>query len=218
MRGDLRPGQRLPPLRTLAKHLGISIPTLREALQALAYSGLVELHHGVGCFVSSRPGAARSLAVNFHRSSTEELTALRTMIEPLASGLAAHQADPRLGTELAFLAGERARMARFGNAEAFAATDAAYHRMMVGGSRMPVAIDLHRRAMDRLHDPSLRHAADLADNGALDQTHYQLADAVQRGDGATAVMLATELVAMETAREEATATHPARAGPISPLP
>jgi DNA-binding FadR family transcriptional regulator len=218
MRGDLPAGQQLPSLRTLASHLGISIPTLREALTALAYSGLIELHQGRGCFVSRRPGAARTVAVNFHRSSTTDLATLRTMIEPVASRLAADRRDQRLGTELAMLAGERARLARSGYAQEFAATDAAFHRMMVSGSGVPLAIDLHRRTMDRLHDPGLRRAADLADDATLDDMHYRLADAVGRGDAATAVRLTNELVKIEVGANRIDMAHPARAGPIPPLP
>lgn len=51
--GTLRPGQRLPPERTLAEMLGVSRPTLREALSALSLLGVVESHHGSGWVVQS---------------------------------------------------------------------------------------------------------------------------------------------------------------------
>ena len=36
----------LPPERTLAAQLGVTRPTLREALQRLARDGWIEIHHG----------------------------------------------------------------------------------------------------------------------------------------------------------------------------
>ncbi|MFI1916510.1 FadR/GntR family transcriptional regulator [Nocardia sp. NPDC020380] len=44
--GELGPGATLPAERQLAETLGVSRPTVREALQRLAHSGLVEVRQG----------------------------------------------------------------------------------------------------------------------------------------------------------------------------
>ncbi|MBF6331320.1 FadR/GntR family transcriptional regulator [Nocardia transvalensis] len=44
--GELAPGQALPAERQLAETLGVSRPTVREALQRLAHAGLVEVRQG----------------------------------------------------------------------------------------------------------------------------------------------------------------------------
>lgn len=44
--GELEPGATLPAERQLAETLGVSRPTVREALQRLAHSGLVEVRQG----------------------------------------------------------------------------------------------------------------------------------------------------------------------------
>ena len=41
-RGDLRPGDRLPPERDLAKLLGVSRPTLRAGIRSLAAVGVLQ--------------------------------------------------------------------------------------------------------------------------------------------------------------------------------
>ena len=51
VRRDLRPGDRLPPERTLCRELGVSRLTLRRALLALADEGAVESDAGRGWFV-----------------------------------------------------------------------------------------------------------------------------------------------------------------------
>jgi GntR family transcriptional repressor for pyruvate dehydrogenase complex len=51
LRGDLAPGDRLPPERELAVQLGVSRLTLRAALATLAAAGLVEARHGSGYVV-----------------------------------------------------------------------------------------------------------------------------------------------------------------------
>lgn len=52
-RGDLNFGERLPSERELAKILGISLPSLREALRALSILGIVEMRPGSGTYLRS---------------------------------------------------------------------------------------------------------------------------------------------------------------------
>lgn len=49
--GELKPGSRLMSEIALARDLGISRPTLREAMRILVREGLVDIKHGVGAFV-----------------------------------------------------------------------------------------------------------------------------------------------------------------------
>ncbi len=51
--GTYQPGERLPPEGIFAEQLGISRPTLREALHNLEVEGMIVRKHGVGTFVSS---------------------------------------------------------------------------------------------------------------------------------------------------------------------
>src|SRR3712207_7561126 len=50
-RGQLRPGDRLPPERDLAKLLGVSRPTLRAGIRSLAAVGVLQSRQGAGTFV-----------------------------------------------------------------------------------------------------------------------------------------------------------------------
>ena len=49
--GEYPAGSRLPPERDLAKQLGVSRPSVREALIALEVEGLVEVRIGSGIYV-----------------------------------------------------------------------------------------------------------------------------------------------------------------------
>src|SRR5688572_7990167 len=57
--GDFPAGARLPPERELAEKLGVSRPSVREALIALEVEGLVEVRGGAGVFVHERRPARR---------------------------------------------------------------------------------------------------------------------------------------------------------------
>jgi GntR family transcriptional regulator, transcriptional repressor for pyruvate dehydrogenase complex len=51
--GELLPGGRLPPERELARELGVSRSTLREAIRALVAMNILVSRHGDGTYVSS---------------------------------------------------------------------------------------------------------------------------------------------------------------------
>lgn len=51
--GEFNPGEKLPPERELAEMFGVSRPSVREALNILASSGLVETYQGGGTVVRS---------------------------------------------------------------------------------------------------------------------------------------------------------------------
>ena len=92
-RGEFKPGDRLPPERDLAKVLGVSRPTVREAMIALEIAGLVEVRVGAGTFVTDKAsnGATNRLFEGVG-SSPLELIAARRTIEPQVAALAAQLA------------------------------------------------------------------------------------------------------------------------------
>lgn len=49
---ELQPGDKLPPERELAEMLGVSRPSLREALRALSIMKIIEVRQGDGTYVS----------------------------------------------------------------------------------------------------------------------------------------------------------------------
>ncbi|MGH1577398.1 FadR/GntR family transcriptional regulator [Planktotalea sp.] len=61
--GVLKSGARLPSERSLAEALQVSRPKVREALQELELSGLIQVRHGEGSFVAPLVGEAISPAL-----------------------------------------------------------------------------------------------------------------------------------------------------------
>ncbi len=94
-RGEFKPGDRLPPERDLAKVLGVSRPTVREAMIALEMAGLIEVRVGAGTFVTEkakRNGETNAKLFEGAGSSPLELIAARRLIEPQVAALAAQVA------------------------------------------------------------------------------------------------------------------------------
>jgi GntR family transcriptional regulator len=63
--GEYPVGARLPSEPDLAVELGVSRPTLREALRVLARDGWLVRRHGSGTFVADRAVVSNSIDVNF---------------------------------------------------------------------------------------------------------------------------------------------------------
>ncbi|WP_166355579.1 FadR/GntR family transcriptional regulator [Phytoactinopolyspora limicola] len=87
--GTFPAGSQLPSERVLSGQLGISRTALRDALQALETSGLVEVHVGRGRFVARDVAAGHSAAaamrwVYMHRQDLESLNEVRGLLEPRA--------------------------------------------------------------------------------------------------------------------------------------
>jgi GntR family transcriptional regulator len=59
IKGELKSGDALPPIRTVAKELRISIITVKTAWEELERQGFIYSMVGRGCFVSDLSGAAR---------------------------------------------------------------------------------------------------------------------------------------------------------------
>ena len=96
LEGALKPGDRLPSERTLASELGVSRPSLREAIQRLVSKGLLSTRHGGGTHVTDRLEAHFTNPwqdmVKGHPQLHHDLLEFRQMLESEAARLAADRA------------------------------------------------------------------------------------------------------------------------------
>lgn len=56
---SLKPGDRLPSLRELAREFGVSVSTIREALRSLEARNIVDFQQGKGVFICENPGIVK---------------------------------------------------------------------------------------------------------------------------------------------------------------
>lgn len=105
LRGILRPGERLPSERELSDRLGVSRPSLREAVGDLQARGLLESRPNAGIFVADVLGSAFSPALiglfAAHEEAVFDYIAFRRDMEGLAAERAARLASD---TDLAVIA------------------------------------------------------------------------------------------------------------------
>jgi GntR family transcriptional repressor for pyruvate dehydrogenase complex len=95
LQGEFSAGERLPPERVLARELGVSRSTLREAIRALVVMNVLVARHGDGTYVSSlEPDLLAEpfeLMVSLSDESLFDLFEVRQVIETACAGLAAER-------------------------------------------------------------------------------------------------------------------------------
>jgi GntR family transcriptional regulator, transcriptional repressor for pyruvate dehydrogenase complex len=96
-KGDLKPGDQLPPERELAEQFGVSRTAVREAVKALREKGLVEAYPGRGTFITDGTSyTIRQSLDRMMRTGNEGfafLAEVRQILEPEIAALATSRAD-----------------------------------------------------------------------------------------------------------------------------
>ncbi len=93
--GEYQTGARLPAERDIAKELGVSRPSVREALIALEVEGWVEIRTGSGIYVLDRPAPGKSMAAPTTEWGPLELIRARRVVEGEIASMVATQAKRR---------------------------------------------------------------------------------------------------------------------------
>ncbi|MGV8953031.1 MAG: FadR/GntR family transcriptional regulator [Cypionkella sp.] len=154
LRGILQPGERLPSERELAEKMGVSRPSLREAVADLQARGLLISRPNAGIFVAEVLGSAFSPALiglfSAHEEAVFDYVAFRRDMEGLAAERAA-----RLGSDTdlkvidtIFQKMEAAHQKRDPSEEA--ELDANFHMAIIEASHNVVMLHMMRSMYDLL--------------------------------------------------------------------
>jgi GntR family transcriptional repressor for pyruvate dehydrogenase complex len=172
--GAVGPGDRLPAERELAIQIGVSRPTVRAGLRALAAMGVVQSRHGSGTYIPSGPPVLGSEPLSFlaalHGFSRMEMYEARRILEVGAAGLAAERATPE---QIASIADEVAGLfAAMNDPQGFLVHDIKFHQAVATASGNPIVASLvemvselyyerRRQTAERATDRNLRDAAEM---------------------------------------------------------
>ena len=182
--GRLVPGQRLPSERALSEALGISRPTVREAIRSLQAMRILESRHGAGTFVASLSVVELLAPLQFVLSLAEgglaHLFEVRLLLEPGAAALAAERATAEEVAGMLDCAarGEHA----VDDADAMLRLDTELHERIVRAAANPLLEHL-AAAIGALGVESRAYTARLP--GVLGQTapeHAAIVEAIATGD------------------------------------
>jgi GntR family transcriptional repressor for pyruvate dehydrogenase complex len=156
LRGILRPGERLPSERELSDRLGVSRPSLREAVAELQARGLLATRAGAGIYVADVLGSAFSPALirlfAAHEEAVFDYIAFRRDLESIAAARAAtYGSDTDLKViDTVFGKMEAAHTKR--NPADEAELDAEFHLAIIEASHNVILLHMMRASFDLLRE------------------------------------------------------------------
>src|SRR3954447_20008319 len=176
-RGELRPGDRLPPERELAVQLGVSRPSVRAGLRSLSAIGILQTRHGAGTFITDGPPTLGAEPLSFlaalHGFTRDEMFEARRALEVGVAGLAAERANDE---QIATIAEEVTGMyASLDDTQAFLIHDIRFHRAVATASGNPILASLVEMVSALFYEhrrKTAQHGRDLKDAAQMHRVIY----------------------------------------------
>lgn len=143
LKGGLQAGERLPSQRELAEQLGVSRPSVREALTVLETMGLLTVRAGSGVFVA-KPDSRRPLWRYSNRGTPADVYEARLGLEGYAARLAATRIDQTAEARLSICTNAMREAYEAGDLFGVAVKDAEFHDLIFELSGNPILAAMYR--------------------------------------------------------------------------
>lgn len=177
-KGEVHPGDRLPPERDLARQLKISRSSLRAGIGFLSAMGVLKSRHGAGTFVSSGPPALDSSSLSvlgaLHGFLPWQMFEARIVLESNVAALAAERATDE---HIAELAEEVAEMyASLTDPQEYLIHDVRFHRTIARAAGNPILGALMETITANLYEgrsKTVQHAQDLKESAEMHREIYR---------------------------------------------
>ncbi|MDR7542956.1 MAG: FCD domain-containing protein [Armatimonadota bacterium] len=181
-------GARLPPERDLARALGVSRASLREAIRILTIKGVLEPRPGRGTVIreSSTEKLAGALVavLSAGGQSVLDIMEFRKALEPSIAATAARRATSAEIRDMEAILARAARKVQRG--EPAADEDTQFHHALAAATKNPVFVRVTARCMDLIQSTRGRLLQSRARNQASLEAHRRILAAVRDGDAAAA--------------------------------
>lgn len=179
--GDLQLGDRLPSERLLAETMGISRPTLREAVRVLREAGVLQSREGVVVVIAERvPHEVLAQRSELRMGEVAQVLEARRLLEPRVAQLAGlYATDEDLAELEALIARQRTAG---GDRERVRILDTRFHLAVARATRNQVVVELTRallRHVEIVRDMALRAPVEPE---RVVELHERTLQAIRSGD------------------------------------
>lgn len=155
LRGNLKPGSKLPPERELASQFGVSRASVREALQQLQLNGVIVIKQGGGSYINTDEVQKVSMQLSASIVEAEnhlvvDMLELRRALEIESVSLASMRATEKDLSQIKQALDEM-RESLY-DAEKGIQADLHFHQHIVEAAHNPLLINLIRSLAERMED------------------------------------------------------------------
>jgi GntR family transcriptional repressor for pyruvate dehydrogenase complex len=176
--GTLKPGDKIPPERELARSLKISRASLRTGIGHLAAMGVMKIRHGVGTFVEDGPPdfgkASLSLMGALHGFQSWQMFEARLILEGALAALAAERGKAE---HHAVMAEEVAEMfASLNSPSEYLIHDVLFHRIIAKASGNPILAAIMETVTSTMYDvrrKTVERSTDLRESAEMHRKIYR---------------------------------------------
>ncbi|MFR6393151.1 MAG: FadR/GntR family transcriptional regulator [Roseburia sp.] len=182
--GEFRVGSKLPTEREMAETLGMSRPSIREALKSMENIGLIESQQGSGNYICCNMEKSLSEVINMmlllQQIDKDELAEARCLLEHAIGLLAAKNMGKQDFAELKALAESMQNADQQRSYE----IDREFHQKLILGSGNRFMITI-MQVFSEIYKESIRKGWENADAEKFEKMwklHVEIAEAIETGD------------------------------------
>lgn len=180
-------GSRIPTEAELVAALGVSRPSVREGVRALAQLGLLETRQGDGTYVMASDPTEVALRRALHDADPGEVFAVRRALDALAAIQAAENGDTEILELMEAALAARQDAADRGDGDAFVEHDVAFHLYVVKASGNALLGGIYASFVTSLRNSiTQRRVGSMALAESPDDQHDALFHAIRAGDAESA--------------------------------
>ncbi|PQZ99383.1 GntR family transcriptional regulator [Arthrobacter sp. MYb224] len=175
-------GDRIPAEPELIAELGVSRGTLREAIKALARTGMFEVRRGDGTYVRATSEISGTAQRVYREHSDQDVLQVRFALDTQAARLAAKSSDAQVIQRLRTLLRQRSDAWQEQDYLAWSQADWQFHLEMARASGVPLLHEIYESFGAVFYGTKM--AQRLADgfDGCLREGHESLVDAIEAAD------------------------------------
>lgn len=179
-------GDRIPAEPELITELGVSRGTLREAIKALARTGMFEVRRGDGTYVRATSEISGTAQRVYREHSDQDVLQVRFALDTQAARLAAKSSDAQVIQRLRALLRQRSEAWDMRDYTAWSQADWQFHLEVARASGVPLLHEIYESFGDVFHGTKMTQRLAEGFNGCLHEGHESLVDAIEAGDSEAA--------------------------------
>ncbi|MGO2030704.1 MAG: FadR/GntR family transcriptional regulator [Glutamicibacter ardleyensis] len=175
-------GDRIPAEPELIAELGVSRGTLREAIKALARTGMFEVRRGDGTYVRATSEISGTAQRVYREHSDQDVLQVRFALDTQAARLAAKSSDAQVIQRLRTLLRQRSDAWQEREYLAWSQADWQFHLEVARASGVPLLHEIYESFGDVFHGTKMVQRLAEGFDGCLRDGHDSLVDAIEAAD------------------------------------